>query len=115
MAASQNGWGANDRSVVSRRTIPGTEVGLTVRNGPAGDLLLEVASHFDRYVQDIDNARGALDDWGYAERPIRGARALSNHASGTAIDLNATKWPLGVSPSANLNDEQINRVRAIVA
>lgn len=114
MVASQNGWRANDPSVVSRRTVPGTQVGITVHNGPSGDLLLEVASRFDRDVQDIDNARGALDDWGYAERPIRGDTALSNHASGTAIDLNALKWPLGSSPAVNLNPIQIQRVRQIV-
>lgn len=115
MAVSQNGWIANDPSRVSRRTVPGTNVGITVHNGVSGDLLLEVAAQFDRYVQDIDNARGALDDWGYAERPIRGATALSNHASGTAIDLNATRWSLGSLPSVNLNAGQIQRVRQIVS
>src|SRR6476661_3053218 len=116
MAVSQNGWTANDRSLVSRRAIPGTSVSLTVRNGPAGDLLLEVASQFDRFVQDIDTTNGTVpDDWGYAERPIRGGVATSNHASGTAIDLNATRWPLGSDPSVNLNSGQIMRVRQIVS
>lgn len=109
MAVSQNGWSANDATKVSRRTVPGTAVGLTVRNGVPGDLLLEVAAAFDALVQDIDNARGALDDWGYAERPIRGGTELSNHASGTAIDLNATRWPLGAEPSVNLNPAQITK------
>jgi hypothetical protein len=116
MAASQNGWRANDPSVVSRRAVPGTGVSITVHNGPSGDLLLEVAARFDRDVQDIDTVRGATpDDWGYAERPIRGGVELSNHASGTAIDLNATCWPLGSDPSVNLNPGQIMRVRQIVA
>jgi hypothetical protein len=84
-----------------------------VRNGPAGDLLLEVASLFDQLVQDLD--AGIVDDWGYAERPIRGATALSNHASGTAVDLNATRWALGANPSVNLNPAQIGTVRRIVA
>jgi hypothetical protein len=37
------------------------------------------------------------DDWGYANRYIRGAearRVLSNHAWGLALDLNATKNPM---------------------
>lgn len=115
-ATSQNGFSANDRALVSSRLVPGTQVRLTVRTGPAGDLLLQVAALFDARVQNIDNARGALDDWGYAERPIRGTTTvLSNHASGTAIDLNATRWPLGSSPSINLSVEQIARVREIVA
>jgi len=96
--------------------VPGTDVWLTVHNGPAGDLLLEVAARFDRNVQSIDTARGGVpDDWGYAERPIRGGVELSNHASGTAVDLNATKWPLGSDPSVNLNAGQIMRARQIVA
>jgi D-alanyl-D-alanine carboxypeptidase len=113
MTNSQNGWEANNRSLVSRRPIPGSTIGVTVRNGPAGDLLLEVASLFDRLVQDIDPP--PLDDWGYAERPVRGSTAISNHASGTAIDLNATKWPLGSQPSKNLNLAQIATVQRIVA
>jgi hypothetical protein len=110
---SQNGWPANDRSLVSRRTIPGSATSVTVRIGPAGDLLLEVASLFDRLVQDIDPL--PLDDWGYAERPIIGATTLSNHASGTAIDLNATRWPLGSPASVNLNQAQIDTVHQILA
>lgn len=100
MATSQNGYSANDRSVVSRRLVPGTNVALTVRNGAPGDLLLWVLSQFDRRVEDLDmdSTRGEDDDWGYAERPIRGSiSVLSNHASGTAVDANATRHPLGVA------------------
>jgi hypothetical protein len=109
---SQNGFPANRRELVSSRVVPGTGVRLTVRNGPAGDLLLEVASLFDRLVQDIDG--GPVDDWGYAERPIRGSATISNHASGTAIDLNATRWALGSNPTVNLSGAQIDTVRRIV-
>src|SRR5690606_27057234 len=63
--------------------------------------------------EDIDNARGALDDWGYAERPIRGSSVISNHASGTAIDLNATKHPLGAS--GTFTSTQVTRIREILA
>lgn len=111
---SQNGYEANNRSLVSSRLIPGTQVRVTVRNGPAGDLLLYAASRWDREVEDIDNSRGALDDWGYAERNIRGGTELSNHASGTAVDLNATKHPLGTDPRDNFTDEQIAAIRRIL-
>lgn len=111
---SQNGWSANDRAVISTRTVRGTAVRLAVRNGPAGDVLLEVAALFDLMVQDLDQP--LVDDWGYAERPIRGSETtVSNHASGTAVDLNATRWPLGSAPSVNLTPAQIATVRAIVA
>jgi hypothetical protein len=112
MIASQNGWPANRRDLVSPRYVPGTRVRLVVRNGAAGDLLLEVAALFDLLVQDID---ATADDWGYAERPIRGSTVVSNHASGTAIDLNATCWTLGQPASVNLDPGQITKVREIVA
>lgn len=112
MASSQNGWRANDSSVTSTRNVPGSTVRLRVRNGAPGDLLLEIASEFDRYVENID---GTADDWGYAERTIRGSSTtLSNHASGTAIDLNATRHPLGTSPTANFSSDQINTIHSIL-
>lgn len=115
MVASQNGWVANDRSKVASRQVPGTNVWITVRKDAPGDLLLAVAARFDKEVEDIDNARGALDDWGYAERPIRGGSDLSNHASGTAIDLNASKRPLGSDPHSNYSQAQIDAIHRIIA
>jgi len=57
-----------------------------------------MAAGFDKKVEDIDfNYQGGkLDDWAHAFRAVRGYSILSNHASGTAIDLNATEHPLGV-------------------
>lgn len=115
MAVSQNGWIANNPALEASQLVPGTLVKISVRKDAAGQLLLEVASAFDRLVQDIDNARGGLDDWGYAQRPIRGGSTLSNHASGTAIDLNATKHPLATAPSANFTAAQIAQIHKIVA
>lgn len=112
MTVSQNGWPANRRDLVSARYVPGTGVRLVVRNGAAGDLLLEVAAVFDLLVVSIE---GVADDWGYAERPVRGSTAISNHASGTAIDLNATCWPLGRPATVYLDAKQIDIVRSIVA
>ena len=41
------------------------------------------------------NLAGVADDWGYANRYIRGSvSTLSNHAWGLALDLNATKNPM---------------------
>lgn len=113
MAVSQNGWVANNRSLVSSRQVPDTDVRLTVRNGIPGDLLLWVAEQIDKRVESIDNGRGALDDWGYAERPIRGGVELSNHASGTAIDLNAPRHPLGAVNTFNAG--QRAEIRKIIA
>jgi hypothetical protein len=112
-AHSQNGWPANDINRTSSRPVPGTNVKLRVVNGAAGDLLLWVAAQFDKRVESIDNA-GTLNDWGYAERPIRGGVALSNHASGTAIDLNADHHPLGTAPSKTFSAQQIAEIHEII-
>lgn len=94
MLASQNGYSANDVTRTVVWTIPGTTRQVRLRAGAEGYLLTDFASWFDANIEDIDE--GQLDDWGYAERTIRGdSVTLSNHASGTAIDLNATRHPLG--------------------
>ncbi|WP_370942594.1 peptidoglycan-binding protein [Amycolatopsis sp. cg5] len=64
---------------------------MTVADGPAGDVLMYVLGEFDKRVEDLD---ADADDWGYANRPIVGGTATSNHASATAVDANATRHPL---------------------
>lgn len=113
MARSQNGYTANDITLTSVRTIPGTSRKIRLRNDAAGDLLLWILGQFDGLVEDID--AGQLDDWGYAERPIRGGTELSNHASGTAADVNAVRHPLGTDPTATFSKEQISTIRRLVA
>jgi hypothetical protein len=94
MVNSQNGWPVNPPR--RSRQVPGTNIKLVVADGPAGDALLAFAADFDREVESIDTvAGGVLDDWGWADRNIRGGTAISNHASATAIDLNALRHVLG--------------------
>jgi hypothetical protein len=93
---SQNGYSANDRSVIASLLVPGTTRRLAVRAGDVSVVLLDLAAWIHAHVRPIDV--GVLDDWGYAERTIRGSSTtLSNHASGTAIDLDALLHPLGVA------------------
>ena len=95
---SHNGWPASqDRKAIRIESyrIPGTRISLACAKAVA-PILVNFASDFHTMVEPID--KGQLDDWGYAFRPIRGTTVhLSNHASGTAIDLNALKHPLGAS------------------
>lgn len=113
MVVSQNGWPANDINRTSSRPVPGSSRKLRVANGAAGDLLLWVAGQFDRLVEDID--AGQLDDWGYAERPVRGGTDLSNHASGTAVDLNAVQHILGSAPLTSFSGPEVDKIHAILA
>jgi hypothetical protein len=105
---SQNGYSANDISVTEVKRIPGTVRDVRLRKGATGYLLRHFAAWFDNNIETIDHD-GELDDWGYAERPIVGGTELSNHASGTALDLNATQHPLGVR--GTLTDDQAARIR----
>lgn len=98
MATSQNGWPALDNGSARLRSIviPARNGHRTLRTrgGSAGFLLAYLALWFSEKLEDI-TAQGLLDDWGFAFRPVRDSSDLSNHASGTAIDLNATWHPLG--------------------
>ncbi len=95
-AISYNGWPAS-KEVESIRIksypIKGSKVKLRCAYF-AAPLLVAFAEAFNELIEPIDG--GALDDWGYCYRDVRGVPGkLSNHSSGTAIDLNATKHPLG--------------------
>lgn len=94
MATSQNGWTVLT-SAPPAVTVPGTDVRLPVRPGDVATVLIEVARRFHSEVERITG--GVRDDWGWAYRPVSGqSSGFSNHASGTAIDLNATQHPRGV-------------------
>lgn len=93
---SQNGWQASKIRTeigIDSFSIPGTKVKLACAKAVA-PLLVGFAAEFHQLIEPIDE--GGLDDWGYCFRQVRGSTDnLSNHSSGTAIDLNATKHPLG--------------------
>ena len=73
--------------------VPGTKIKLACAKAVA-PLLVGFAAEFHELIEPIDE--GGLDDWGYCFRMVRGSTDnLSNHSSGTAIDLNATEHPLG--------------------
>jgi len=93
---SYNGWPASKESAeigVKSYKVPGTDLKIRVAEKVA-PLLVGLAAEFHETIEPID--KGTLDDWGYCFRMVRGTTdKLSNHSSGTAIDLNATKHPLG--------------------
>jgi len=97
MQKSQNGWPASkDQKEIDIKIfkIKGTDRKMRLQKD-AGVILAAFAAEFHAQVEPIDE--GQLDDWSYAYRDVRGSDSvLSNHSSGTAIDLNATKHPLGM-------------------
>jgi hypothetical protein len=96
METSYNGWPASkDQAKIEVQSylVPGTDRKLRCAAAVA-PLLIGFASEFHQLIEPID--AGTFDDWGYAYRMVRGnPTKLSCHSSGTAIDLNATKHPLG--------------------
>ena len=112
MLTSHNGWTASKDPAeidVKSYLVPGTKIKLRCA-ATCAPLLITFAAEFHAHIEPIDV--GALDDWGYAFRNIRGsADRLSNHSSGTAIDLNAPKHPLG--HSGTFNPMQIVLIQAL--
>ena len=94
--SSYNGWIASkDATEIQIVSVPieGTKVKVRCAEAVAY-LIAGFCKEFNELIEPIEG--GALDDWGYCFRMVRGSTAkLSNHSSGTAIDLNATKHPLG--------------------
>lgn len=90
---SQNGWPASSSPTAI------DIVTVTLANGKtfkatrkAADALKEIAEWWAKNIEPIDTI------YGYNYREIRGyegSGTISNHGSGTAIDINATKHPLG--------------------
>ena len=96
MLTSYNGWPASKDPAeigIQSYAVPGTKIKLRCAEAVA-PLLIGFASEFHALIEPINE--GGLDDWSYAFRMVRGTTdRLSCHASGTAIDLNATQHPLG--------------------
>jgi hypothetical protein len=101
MARSQNGWPVLTESPPRVDLAPGVSV--SILPGDVAWLLRRVAQFIHANVERLNTPviEGGrvlpTDDWGWAYRPIRGQETgYSNHASATAIDLNATQHPRGV-------------------
>ena len=109
---SHNGWRASKDPAeidIKSYTVPGTKTKLRCAEAVA-PLIIGFAAEFHKLIEPIDE--GALDDWGYAFRQIRGSTDnLSNHASGTAIDLNAPKHALGLV--GTFPPEKVPMIRAL--
>ena len=112
MIKSGNGWTASKVRTeigIESFAVPGTKLKLACAKSVA-PLLVGFAAEFHKLIEPIDE--GTLDDWGYAYRDVRGSTTtLSNHSSGTAIDLNATQHPLG--KVGTFPNEKVPMIRAL--
>ena len=109
---SQNNWIASkDASEIYIVSIPIKGTTVKVRCAKAvAPLIAGFCAEFHELIEPIDH--GSLDDWGFNFRMVRGSTdKLSNHSSGTAVDLNATKHPLG--KAGTFPSEKVPMIRAI--
>ena len=93
---SYNGWPASkDQAEIGVKPYPVKGTNLKIRCAAgAGELLAASAAEFHELIEPIDE--GTFDDWAYAYRNVRGTTdKLSCHSSGSAIDLNSLRHPLG--------------------
>lgn len=113
MAVSYNGWFASP-NLKTRVIEPVKGCKLRVLdNQNVADVFTYLVQQFHKRVDDVTKPHPA-DDWGFAYRPNRNANNLSCHASGTAIDLDATEHPNGVSTSRTFSPAQIAEVHEIL-
>ena len=90
--------------------VPGTGRHLFLRDGAAGFLLAHFALWWHEVISPLDG--GVWDEWGWAVRPVRGqSTGYSNHASGTAADLDATQYPRGIAILARFKPLQVRLIR----
>ncbi len=109
---SQNNWIASkDAAEIGIVSVPIEGTKIKVRCAEAvAPLIAGFCKEFHELIEPIDE--GQLDDWGWAFRNVRGSNdKLSNHSSGTAIDLNATKHPLG--KVGTFPPEKVPMIRAL--
>ena len=110
---SYNGWTVGTPGSVigvQNFTVPGTSVVLGIRSGDVATVLLYVAQRFNAEVETLLRAQCG----GYDYRPnVNNPSVWSNHASGTAIDLNSVKHPNGAANTFTAT--QTAAVRQILA
>lgn len=109
MTTSQNGWRVLSSLETRKWIIPGTGRHLVLNPSHAGFVLAHLALWYHEKVERLD--LGVWDEWGWAVRDIRGSSVVSNHASGTACDLNSTRHPMGVPVSQTFTTAQLATIR----
>lgn len=107
MPYSQNGWSVIPLGLAPE-LVPFRWVTGRVLRGDVATVLDYVCARFHAEVEPINDSHS----WGYANRQVRGSTDTSNHASGTAVDLNAPAHPLG--KRGTFTAAQAARIRQIV-
>jgi hypothetical protein len=115
-ATSQNGYSVLDNRTTGdlprlrKWKMPDIDRHFLLRDGSVGFILMHLLLWFHEVVERLDV--GVWDEWGWAARMVRGSDDIvSNHASGTAADVNATRHPLGVPTARTFTAAQQRKIR----
>lgn len=110
MAKSQNGWPVVEKNKCDQ----GPWSGVTFPNGIlAGDVATIAEWQLARYEADVQPLVAGTC-WGWFVKEIEGSSKISNHASATAWDINASQLPMGPPTSSSMSDAEIDACRRIV-
>lgn len=108
---SQNGWSV----VTAAQCDQGPFLGVKFPNGILHGAVAGIAVwQMRRYAATVEPIK-AGGCWGFDDKHIEGSSTISNHASGTAWDINAPKHPMGTDPAHSFTAAQIKACRAIIA
>jgi len=111
MPTSYNGWRASPRlSDLDTVRIEPVKGRTFIVRKVAAPLFAYLIRRFHAEVDPITG--GVMDEWSYNYRKGRATNALSCHASATAVDLDATQFPMG---RTNMTPKQVTAVRRILA
>lgn len=108
---SQNGYPVLDSLADCKyyTIVPENNVKVPLSPTEAGWVLANFLKRFDRKVEPLNRT----DTHGYNKRQIAGSDEWSNHASGTAVDANATKHVQG--RTGTFTTEQVADIRELLS
>lgn len=103
MSTSQNGWPVVTDSQRSKLVDPVVH-GADFPNGwLRGDVDVVFRYLIDRLHREVEPIMPG-GCWGWFVKPIEGSTTISNHSSGTAIDYNAPRHPMGTRNTYSASD-----------
>lgn len=109
MARSQNGWTVVGRDDCDQGPFEGVRFPNGIRAGDVATIARWQLARYRRTVEPI--VSGTC--WGWYVKDIAGSDTISNHASGTAWDINATQHPMGPPTSSTMSPREIDACHAI--
>jgi hypothetical protein len=118
MTDTVNGWPvlAPGSSYLHQWVLPGTRRRIVMRHGSCGLVLAHLALRFNDRIERLDNpGADPVDEGGHSYRPITGGSSWSQHATGTAMDLNWRRHPYGVPTAHTFTVRQRREIRRWLA